>query len=181
MTPPPPNPPPPPDEPDAALRMPPRYGRRIALLMLPVVLAPVLLAVCLFPLLKPYDAIEEVRADDIASFRVHVLNRKEIDGGAEIDPFFADADDYPALLRRLAGVPEVSGFDGARGPWLGEYRVVTKDGRKLTVRFYWARTAGGGQEPVLRFQVGSRFFEGGTAESLIVVAKTAEGRGRKSR
>ena len=103
MTPPPPNPPPPPDEPDAALRMPPRYGRRIALLMIPVVLTPVLLAVCLFPLLKPYDAIEEVRADDIASFRVHVLNRKEIDGGAEIDPFFADADDYPALLRRLAG------------------------------------------------------------------------------
>ena len=174
--------PPDPGEPEPHLRMPPRYARRIVLFMVPVLLTPVLLAVCLFPLLREeaFDSIEELRPENISTFRVQIQNRKEIDGGEPIDLFYVAESDYPALLLPLFEVPEAKGYAGARGPWLGEYRVVTKEGRTGRVRLYWTTPTRGG-EPVLRFRIGPKEFEGGTALAVINAVRTAEPRGRKSR
>jgi len=174
--------PPDPGEPEPHLRMPPRYARRLVLFMVPVLLTPVLLAVCLFPLLREeaFDSINELRLENVSTFQVQIQNRKEIDGGETIDLFYVAESDYAQLLRPLFEVPEVQGFAGAQGPWLGDYRVVTKDGRKGRVRLYWTVPTRGG-EPVVRFRIGQKYFEGGTALSVINAVRTAEPRGRKSR
>ena len=178
----PPTPTPPPGEPEPHLRMPPRYARRILLFMVPVLLTPVLLAVCLFPLLREeaFDSIDELRPENISTFRVQIQNRKEIDGGEPIDLFYVAESDYESLLLPLFEVPEAKAYAGARGPWLGEYRVVTKEGRTGRVRLYWT-TPTRGAEPVLRFRIGPKEFEGGAALTVVNAAKIAESRGRKSR
>jgi hypothetical protein len=163
----------------------PRYARRIVLFMIPVLAVPVILAFVLFPFLmeQPFDSIEELKPENIATFRVQILNRKEIDGGDEISPYFADEADYKMLLEPLLNVPETNVFEDARGPWLGEYRIVTKTGRKGTIRLYWTKKMQDSPEvpAKLRFQIGTHKFEGGTALAVILAAKTAEGRGRKNR
>lgn len=162
--------------------MPPRYGRRIVLFMVPVMLTPVLLAVCVFPLLREeaFDSIDELRLENVSTFQVQIQNRKELDGGERIDLFYVAEADYAMLLQPLLEVPEVKGFPDAQGPWLGEYRVVTKEGRPGRVRLYWTTPRGGG-EPVLRFKIGPKYFEGGTAMAVVTAARVAESRGRKSR
>lgn len=182
MTPPPPPPPLPPGEPEPHLRMPPRYARRLILFMVPVMLTPVLLAVCLFPLLREeaFESIDELRLENVSTFQVQIQNRKELDGGDSIDLFYVAEADYAMLLQPLLEASEVKGFADARGPWLGEYRVVTKEGRAGRVRLYWTTPRRGG-EPVLRFKIGTKEYEGGTAMAVVTAARVAESRGRKSR
>ncbi len=162
--------------------MPPRHARRILLFMVPVMLTPVLLAVCVFPLLREeaFDSIDELRLENVSTFQVQIQNRKEIDGGDRIELFYVAESDYAMLLKPLFEAPEVKGFAGAQGPWLGEYRVVTKEGRTGRVRLYWTAPRGGG-EPVLRFKIGLKEFEGGTALAVVNAARVAESRGRKTR
>ena len=108
----------------------------------------------------------------MAGLRVHVLNRQGLDNGRDIGPYPAGPAAVPGLLAVLKPVPEVADFDGARGPLLGEYRVVTTAGRKGTIRFYWQRPGGDPDAvPRLRFQIGPHKFQGGTAAALIAAAE----------
>ena len=161
--------------------MPPRFARRILLFMVPVMLTPVALAVCVFPLLREeaFDSIDELRLENVSTFQVQILNRKELDGGESIGLFYVAESDYATLLKPLFVATEVPPFADAQGPWLGEYRVVTKEGRPGRVRLYYTTPRGG--EPVLRFKIGTKYFEGGTALAVVNAARVAETRGRKSR
>jgi hypothetical protein len=181
-----------------------RTGLWIALGVLLVLLLPVGLATLLFPLLQgqPFESPGEIRPEAIESLRVFLLNRRELDGGADVGPYFAAESDYDALLAPIQAVPWVADFPDARGPWLGEYRIVTKDGRKGTIRFYWTAplplpamppvrlTLGQNEITVLpaltwphrlRFQIGPNKFEGGDTASLIRAAEACASRGRPAR
>jgi hypothetical protein len=163
----------------------PRYGRKILLFMIPIMLMPVFLAFVLFPALmeQPFETADDIQPQNIASIRVHILNRRELDSGDDIMPFFADEQDYARLLNPLLSVPESAGYTDARGPWFGEYRILTKSGRKGTIRLYWSKPnpAAEVQYAKLRFQIGKKTFEGGSVQDVIESAKLAEGRGRKNR
>lgn len=177
---------PPPDDDPAPPAPRPRYARRIVLAMIPVLAVPLLLIFVLFPMMmsRPFDSIDELRPDNIATFRVEILNRKDLDQGDDITPYFADEADYRLLLAPLLEVPEADDFVGARGPWMGEYRIVTKTGRRGdSIKLYWTKrlTDGPGVPARLRFQIGNKKFEGGTAQAVIDAAKTASARGRKTR
>jgi hypothetical protein len=166
-------------------------GRRVLLLTLSLMLLPVGLAACLFPLLAggPFESPDGIDPAAVDSLRVFVLNRSELDGGDDIGPFQASADDIPALLAPLRGLtPLPAPPESARGPWLGEYRVRTTDRRRGTVRLYWSRqahpaaaaaagpAAAGPTRPVLRAVVGDRWFEGGDPRAVIAAATAAVGR-----
>jgi hypothetical protein len=170
----------------------PRTGRRVALVLLLVVL---LLVPCVYlsamflviPLLQgqAFDSPAELTPEAIQSLRFQLLNRKELDGGEDVGPYFAAAEDYEKLLAPLKSAAEVEQYPGARGPFLGEYRVVLKSGRKGTIKLYWLRPPGAvpkddhAPPARLRFEIGSHRFEGGTAEALIQVIEECAARGRK--
>lgn len=159
----------------------PKMLGKMLLYLALIMLVPFTLIKYVFPLIDPpVVAIEELKPENIQWFRVQVLNRQGVDDGPDIGPYYADPLDFALLLSALQNVPEVASNDypDARGPWLGEYRLVTLDGRKPTIRFYWVRQ---GAEVRLRFQIGKHKFEGGTAAELIRVARTAQARGRDKR
>lgn len=188
---------------DAPPRPKPRTLRWVVVGVLVVLLLPLTVAFVLVPLLleQPFESAEEIDPAAVKTLRVFVLNRKELDGGRDVGPYLAAAADYPALLAPLREAHEVASFPDARGPWLAEYRVLLKSGRKGTIRLYWSRpqggwagapafaAAGGGAAvagatearhvpPVtLRFQIGPRRYEGGSAAGLIRAAEVAAERG----
>ena len=152
----------------------------------------------LFPLLqnRPFDSIDEIEVNQIQRLEVRIYNRSELDGGDDVGPYIAGPLEYDRLLKPLIGVSEVSQYDGARGPWLGEYRILLKNGRKGTVRFFYVPgkaespvraalgvIAGGsaaelawirGQIPApaprLRFEIGQHKYEAPTTKELIQAA-----------
>jgi hypothetical protein len=182
-------------------------GRRVAVVAGLLLLLPVGLAVGVFPFLtdQPFDAVTDIRPADVQSVRVWMLNRTELDGGPDVGPFLAAREDWPALLAPLTGARDVSesNFPDARGPWLGEYRIRTVTGRRGTVRLYWTRrpvemadlaavgAVGGGPafdqsirrvelrptEVRLRFQIGDKWYDGGSAHTLIAAVEAAAPRG----
>ncbi len=152
---------------------------QIVLLVCLALLVPVGLVVVLFPLLseQAFESADELSAENVESVRVFLLNRKELDGSnSDVGPYFAAPDDFDAILASLKSVPEVEQYPDARGPWLGELRVRLKNGRKGTIKLYWTRKPG--EVARLRFQIGNRKFEGGSAEAFVKIAVDAEGRGR---
>jgi hypothetical protein len=178
-----------------------RTGIWIVLGVLVVLLLPIVLATLLFPLLQeqPFESPEDIRPEKIESLRVFLLNRRELDGGEDVGPYFAAESDYATLLAPLQDVPSVADFPDARGPWLGEYRIVTRDGRKGTIRFYWTKPLQLPEvRPVrfsvgeldlevfpaltwphrLRFQIGEHKFEGGETATLIRAAELCAQRGQ---
>ena len=169
-----------PDTPDA----PPTrsHGPKLVLGLVIVMLVPLALIFGLFPLLVDgaFDRVEELEAGNIRSLQVHILNRQGVDDGPDVRPYSAAPEDFGPLLAAVKQVPEVADFSGVRGPWLGEYRVVTTAGRRGTIRFYWQPSPTGDPraEPVLRFQIGPHKFEGGGARRLIAAAEAAQERGR---
>lgn len=172
---------PPPDRDAPAAPKRPNHGPKLVLGMVVVMLVPLFLIFAVFPLLtvQTFDRVEELTPDNIATLQVQIRNRQGVDDGKDLDLYTAAPADYPLLLGVLKQVPEVPDFTGARGPWLGEYRVVTKTGRKGTVRLYWFRPPGREDaEPRLRFQIGPHKFEGGAAAAVIDAATAAAARGR---
>ena len=83
--------------------------------------------------------LDDLNPDEIRSFRVYFLNRKELDEGDDIGPYLASRADYDKLLQPLRELESVAEFPNAKGPWLGEYRILLKNGRKSTIKIYWAR------------------------------------------
>jgi hypothetical protein len=172
-----------------------RVGRRVTLLALSLaVLLPVGLAVVVFPLLAgdPFDSPDAIDPAAVKSLEVRVLNRKELDGGEDIGPYFARPADVPALLAPLRGLTPLDAKPAVVGPWLGEYRIRTTGGRRGTVRFYWHRTTPHADAAMavtgaavlrrpelvpgafgLRVQVGGRWFEGGQPLAVVAAALTA--------
>ena len=187
----------------APARPKPRTARRLVVGVLLVLLVPIVLAFVLFPLLQeqPFDSASDIDPTAVQSLRVFVLNRKELDGGQDVGPYLAATGDYSALLAPLREAREVATYPDARGPWLAEYRVLLTSGRRGTIRLYWSRPSGGwkggptfasvggaaalgeaaeaGHVPpvVLRFQIGPRKYEGGSAAELIRTAEAAAARG----
>jgi len=153
-------------------------ARWIVALLAVALLVPITLGFVVFPLLaeQPFDNADELTPESVESVRVFLLNRKELDGGEDVGPYFAAADDVAAVLASLKSVPEVDQFPDARGPWLGELRVRLKNGRKGTIKLYWVRKPG--EEARLRFQIGTHKFEGGSSEAFIKIAAEAAPRGR---
>ena len=159
-------------------------ARRITLFVLGFLAVPVALIFLVFPFLsdEPFATVDELAPQNIASLRVSVVNRAELDGGEDVGPYLAAEADFAALLAPLKSVPEVEQFPNARGPWLGEYRVMTREGRRGRVRFYWVRDPHAPDVPPrLRFQVGERKFEGGRADALVKAAEAAKDRGTPTR
>lgn len=184
-------------------------GRRVAVGVGLILLVPVGLAVIVFPFLadQPFETVADIRPEEVRSVRVWMLNRTELDGGPDVGPFIAARNDLPALLAPLAGATDVSQYPDARGPWLGEYRIRTVTGRRGTIRLYWTRrpveiahltavgAAGGGlafdsavsraelrpTEVRLRFQIGDKRYDGGSAHALIAAVEAAAARGIPSR
>ncbi|OWK43954.1 hypothetical protein [Fimbriiglobus ruber] len=173
---------------DAPERAPaPKFGKAVALIVALIVIVLAGVAVVVFPLLmaQSFESAEELTPENIKSFRVFVMNRKELDGGEDIGPYYAAEEDYATLLAPLKGVPEVPQFADARGPWLAEYRIQTKNGRKGTIKMYWVLPPGGrmpaGDAAKLRFQIGPHLFEGGRATSIVAVADECASRGRSAK
>ena len=142
-----------------------------------------LTAAVLIPALRtqPFDSVAEIDPAEIKSLRVQLLNRKELDGGEDVGPYYADPADYPKLLEPLKGLPPVNGFAGATGPWLGEYRVLLNNGRKATLKLYWHRPPTDRPDAPARVRLRldeRREFEGGTAAAVIAAVAECEGRGR---
>ena len=162
----------------------PHRIRNLAILTFVLLLVPLLASALVFPLISqiPYQTVGEIAPADIRWLSVRLLNRTELDGGEDVGPFYAAPEDFAALLAPLKQVPEAEPFPDARGPWLGEYRVMRKDGRRITIRLYWQRSAlARPTSPAkLRFQLGSRMFEGGSTSEVIAVAEAAQSRGRLS-
>jgi hypothetical protein len=157
-------------------------GRWLTLLLMLLVLPLVLyfgVMLVLIPLLseQPFESADELTPENIKSLRVYFLNRRELDDGPDIGPYYAAPEDYATLLAPLKAVPEVSDFEGTRGVWLGEYRVRLKSGRRDTIKLYWLRTTPDAVAK-LRFQIGPHKFEGGTAAAIIQAAADADPRGR---
>lgn len=163
----------------------PKYGWKIVLLTLLILCIPVVLVLGVFPLLleQAFESVDELAPENIQSLQVQIHNRIEIDGGEPIRLYYADEADFAMLLEPLKAVPEVDNYPDAQGPWLGEYRIVTKSGRKGTIRFYWTKRP---QDPPtairLRFKIGTTHkFEGGSVQSIIDVARVCQPRGRNRR
>lgn len=184
-------------------------GKRVAIVAGLLLLLPVGLAVGVFPFLveQPFDSVEQIRPEHVRSVRVWVLNRTDLDGGPDVGPFVAAAGDIQPLLAPLANAAEVSDYLDARGPWLGEYRIRTVTGRRGTIRLYWTRrpaelasltvvgaVAGGAlyersvdraelrpTEVRLRFQIGDKRYDGGSAHALIAAVEDAASRGLPTR
>lgn len=178
----PPDPTPDPTAPSPAVLSPagPRVVRRIVLFSLAFLLVPVGLIFLVFPYLldEPFTSVDDLDPAKVRSLRVHLLNRTELDGGADVGPFHAAAADFAGLLAPVRAVPEVPDFPNARGPWLGEFRVLTTDGRRGRIRFYWVRDPHHPSDPPrLRFQIGGTKFEGGRVADVIAAAEAAEPRG----
>ncbi|MGL6094261.1 MAG: hypothetical protein ACRC7O_00485 [Fimbriiglobus sp.] len=170
-----------PSRPDAGQQ--PRVARRIAVITFFLMLVPVGTAAFVFPALSqgPFASADDIDPAKLKWLSVRLFNRTDLDGGVDIGPYYAAADDYAGLLAPLRGATPVNGFDDARGPWLGEYRMRTTEGRPATVRLYWHR---GPQDPPsaparVRFQVGGKWFEGGPAAAVIAAADAAVARGTK--
>jgi hypothetical protein len=162
---------------------PARMGRRIAVITFFLLFIPVVTAALVFPALSqgPFASADDIDPAKLKWLSVRLFNRTELDGGVDIGPYYAAADDYAGLLAPLRGAAPVDGFAEARGPWLGEYRMRTTDGRPATVRLYWHRRP---QDPPtalarVRFQVGGKWFEGGPAAAVIAAADAAAARGTK--
>lgn len=147
------------------------------LLVLPLAVA---FASILTLLGQPFGGVGEIDPADVRWLSVRLLNRAEVDGGGDVGPFYADPADVPALLDSLRGAAPVPAWAGARGPWFGEFRVMTAEGRRGTVRLYWHRPpqAPLDRPPVLRVQVGPNLYEGGDVRGVIAAAEAAQGRGR---
>jgi hypothetical protein len=159
-------------------------ARRITLIVLGFLVVPVALIFLVFPFLfdEPFATVDELAPENIASLRVTLVNRSELDGGEDVGPYLAANADFAGLLAPFKSIPEVEQFPNARGPWLGEFRVLTKDGRRGRIRFYWVRDPQTPEIPArLRFQVGERKFEGGRADTLIKAAEAAKERGTPTR
>lgn len=159
-------------------------ARRIMLIVLGFLVVPLALIFLVFPFLfdEPFATVDELAPENIASIRVTLVNRSELDGGDDVGPYLAAEADFVVLLAPLKSVPEVERFPNARGPWLGEYRVMTKEGRRGRIRFYWVRDPQTPDAPArLRFQVGERKFEGGRADTLTKAAEAAKDRGTPTR
>ena len=193
---------------DAPPRPKSRTLRWVVVGVLLVLLLPLLVGFVLVPLLleQPFESAEEIDPAEVKTLRVFVLNRRELDGGRDVGPYLAAAEDYPALLAPLREAREVGSFPDARGPWLAEYRVLLKSGRKGTIKLYWSRPPGGwkgaqafaaaggtaalaeageaGRVPpvTLRFQIGPRKkYEGGSAAGLIRAAEAGAERGTRTK
>jgi hypothetical protein len=163
----------------------PRTGWKITLIVLALILLPVGLGFFVIPLLQgmPFDSPAELSPENVQSLRVHVLNRKELDGGEDLGPYYASAEDYERLLAPLKAAAAVGSYPDARGPFLGEYRVVLTSGRKGTIRLYWSRPSSGGPgdaPPVarLRFQIGEHLYEGPAAADVIRAVEECAARGK---
>ena len=120
-------------------------GRLIGCIVSLIVLGAIGLGFALYYLLpgQAVNSIDELDTASIKSFRVYFLNRKELDEGDDIGPYFASPADYDTLLKPLRSLEEVDDFPNAKGPWLGEYRIGMKNGRNATIKIYWSRPAGG--------------------------------------
>jgi hypothetical protein len=160
-------------------------GMRIALVVFLLMLIPVLSAALIFPAFnsQAFNSVGEIDPAQIKWLTVRLYNRAELDGGGDVGPYYASSEDYAKLLAPLESVPAVEEFVGARGPWLGEYRVMMTNGRRATIKLYWQRRP---QDPPtapvkLRFQVGDHRYEGGTAAEVTTVAVECETRGRAAR
>lgn len=132
---------------------------------------------------QAFESPAELTPENVRLLRVHVLNRKELDGGEDVGPYHAAPEDYERLLAPLKAATEVGQYPDARGPFLGEYRVVLKNGRKETIRLYWSRPPGvekGGHLPTarLRLQIGEHLFEGKSAEDVIRAVEECAPRGK---
>ena len=163
---------------------PPGTGRRMAVLLFLLMLVPVVAAALVFPALSgsAFASAAEIDPAQVKWLSVRLLNRTELDGGSDVGPYYAAPEDVANLLKPLKAVPETDEFTGARGPWLGEYRVMLTSGRKGTIRLYWHRPpqAAPNAPATLRFQIGEHLYEGGDAAAVIAVAAECEGRGRES-
>jgi hypothetical protein len=154
-----------------------------------ILLVPVILAWFVFPLLaqEPFTSLAEIQPDAIQSLQVRLLIRGEIDpelsNQPDIGPYYAAAEDIPRLLAPLKDAVEVPEFPTAQGPLLGEYRILTQENRRGTIRLYWVRDPShpSGAIPRLRFKIGTHKYEGGTAMAVIAAAADAATRGRKYR
>lgn len=167
----------------------PRTSRKITLAVLLAVLllvpAVYVLALLVATLLQgqPFDSPAELAPENIRSLRVELHNRKELDGGEIVRPFYAAPEDYEQLLAPLKAAVEVGSYPDARGPLLGVYQVVLKSGRKGTIMLYWSRPPGVGPENTphtarLRFEIEGHKFEGPAAGELVRAAEESAARGK---
>ena len=154
-----------------------------------VLLVPVILALFVFPLLsqEPFTSLAEIQPAAIQSLQVRLLIRGEIDpqlaNQPDIGPYYAALEDFPKLLAPLQEAVEVPEFPSAQGPLLGEYRILTKENRRGTIRLYWMRdpATSAGSMARLRFKIGTHKYEGGQALAVIQAAADAAQRGQRSR
>jgi len=160
----------------------PRHTKKLLLFLGLILLVPVALLFLVFPLLmeQPFDSVEQLKTENIRSLRVQILNRSQIDGGDDLGPFLADPADYAMLLAPLSAVPTIADYPDARGPWIGDYRILTNNGRRGTIKFYFHKLTPTAV-PALRFQIGQIKYEGGQAQTIIDAARTASARGVKVR
>lgn len=176
----------------AAAPIPASPPRRIwlgALILILVLMLPISLIVFVFPFFQqePFDSLTELQPESIRSLQVRLLIRAEIDpslaGQSDIGPYFADPADFAALLAPLRSAKEVTAFPDAQGPILGEYRVLTQENRRGTIRLYWVRDPGAKSETParLRFKIGMKKYEGGTAMAVVHAVADAAARGRNDR
>lgn len=158
----------------------------VVLLLIPAVYGLALLGIHLLQG-QAFDSPAELTPENVRSLRVELHNRKELDGGEIVRPFYAAPEDYVRLLAPLKAAAEVGSYPDARGPFLGEYRVVLESGRKGTIRLYWSRPPGvgpGDAPPAarLRFQIGDHLYEGAAAAGEVVRAvEEAAARGQPDR
>lgn len=159
------------------------YARKIALIVGLLMVIPAVTAAFVFPLLSavPFESVDELKPDDIGWFNVRLFNRGDLDGGGDVGPYDAAPSDYATLLAPLGNLTEVADFPDARGPWLGEYRIVTKSGRRGGIRFYWHRDPAQPRDtpPTLRVQIASKKYVGGSVAPLVAAATAAEANGKK--
>ncbi|HET6573038.1 MAG TPA: hypothetical protein VFG68_05505 [Fimbriiglobus sp.] len=167
----------------------PRTGKKIALIVFAVVL---LLVPAVYGLAlvgarllmgQAFESPAELTPANVRSLRVELHNRKELDGGEIVRPYYAAPEDYGRLLAPLKAAAEVGSYPDARGPFLGEYRVVLKSGRKGTIRLYWSRPPGVDAKNAphtarLRFQIGNHLYEGAMASDVVRAVEEAAVRGR---
>jgi hypothetical protein len=113
--------------------------------------------------------------------RVQLLNRTELDGGEDVRPYYADPADHAKLLDALKELRPVDAFAGAKGPWLGDYRVMLDNGRRATLKLYWYRPpqAAPTAPATLRLQIDEGHkYEGGPVAAVVAAAADAAARGR---
>lgn len=163
-----------------------RRGWRIIQMVLVILLLPLLAIQFIFPLFtsQPFNSVDELDPNEIKWLKVSVFNRDDLDGGDDVGPYYADPDDFDQLLKPLRGLIEVEPFTDARGPWLGEYRVMLKNGRRNTIRLYWHSAPDPSLPPDapvwIRMQIGRHYFQGGTVRALLEATTDAEPRGKQN-